>query len=101
MNNHFDNRRPPKLEDKAHAEAIRHFAEHLEPFPASHEAIDRLDLDIVTHVPHGQYQTRMLVAAARLKSPSAHRFLGDRIRLPSEAMLVQTLRPVLVQSRSV
>jgi hypothetical protein len=34
------------MEDKAHTEAIRHFAEHLKQFPASHEAIDRLELGI-------------------------------------------------------
>ena len=45
MNNPFEHRRPPELEDKAHAEAVRHFAEHLKQFPASREAVERLERD--------------------------------------------------------
>jgi hypothetical protein len=33
------------LEDKSHAEAVRHFAEHLKQFPASREAVERLERD--------------------------------------------------------
>jgi hypothetical protein len=33
MSNPFEHRRPTELEDKAHAEAVRHFAEHLKQFP--------------------------------------------------------------------
>ena len=29
MSNPFEHRRPTELEDKAHAEAVRHFADHL------------------------------------------------------------------------
>jgi hypothetical protein len=45
MNNPFEHRRPTELEDKAHAEAVRHFAEHLKQFPASREAVERLERD--------------------------------------------------------
>ena len=45
MSNPFDHRRPTELEDKAHAEAVRHFAEHLNQFPASREAVERLERD--------------------------------------------------------
>ena len=46
MSNQFEHRRPTELEDKAHAEAVRHFAEHLKQFPASREAVERLERDI-------------------------------------------------------
>jgi hypothetical protein len=46
MSTRFDDRRPTELEDKAHAEAVRHFAEQLRQFPASRSAIDRLERDI-------------------------------------------------------
>ena len=46
MSNPFEHRRPTELEDKAHAEAVRHFAEHLKQFPASREAVDRLERDL-------------------------------------------------------
>jgi hypothetical protein len=46
MNNPFEHRRPTELEDKAHAEAVRHFAEHLKQFPASREAVERLERDV-------------------------------------------------------
>ena len=45
MSNPFEHRRPTELEDKAHAEAVRHFAEHLKQFPASREAVERLERD--------------------------------------------------------
>jgi len=43
MSNPFEHRRPTALEDKAHAEAVRHFAEQLKQFPASREAVERLE----------------------------------------------------------
>jgi len=46
MSTRFDDRRPTEPEDKAHAEAVRHFAEQLTQFPASRSAIDRLERDI-------------------------------------------------------
>jgi len=46
MSNPFEHRRPTELEDKAHAEAVRHFAEHLKQFPASREAVERLERDV-------------------------------------------------------
>ena len=46
MSNLFEHRRPTELEDKAHAEAVRHFSEHLKQFPASREAVDRLERDL-------------------------------------------------------
>ena len=45
MTNPFEHRRPTELEDKAHAEAVRHFSEHLKQFPASREAVERLERD--------------------------------------------------------
>jgi hypothetical protein len=45
MSNPFEHRRPTELEDKAHAEAVRHFADHLKQFPASREAVERLERD--------------------------------------------------------
>ena len=45
MNNPFEHRRPTELEDNAHAEAVRHFAEHLKQFPASRETVERLERD--------------------------------------------------------
>ena len=46
MSNPFDHRRPTELEDKAHAEAVRHFADHLKQFPTSREAVERLERDV-------------------------------------------------------
>jgi len=46
MSNPFEHRRPTELEDKAHAEAVRHFAGHLKQFPASREAVERLERDV-------------------------------------------------------
>jgi len=46
MSNQFEHRRPTELEDKAHAEAVRHFAEHLKQFPVSREAVERLERDV-------------------------------------------------------
>ena len=45
MSNPFEHRRPTELEDKAHAEAVRHFSEHLKQFPASRTAVERLERD--------------------------------------------------------
>jgi hypothetical protein len=45
MNNPFEHRRPTELEDKAHAEAVRHFADHLKQFPASRVVVERLERD--------------------------------------------------------
>jgi hypothetical protein len=46
MSNPFEHRRPTELEDKSYAEAARHFAEHLKQFPASREAVERLERDV-------------------------------------------------------
>jgi hypothetical protein len=45
MNNPFEHRRPTELEDKAHAEAVRHFADHLKQFPASRVVVERQERD--------------------------------------------------------
>jgi len=45
MSNPFEHCRPTELEDKVHAEAARHFAEHLKQFPASREVVERLERD--------------------------------------------------------
>ena len=41
--NTFNDRRPSDIEEKAHAEATRHFAEHLRQFPASQDALKQLE----------------------------------------------------------
>lgn len=41
--NTFNDRRPSDIEEKAHAEAMRHFAEHLRQFPASQDAVKQLE----------------------------------------------------------
>jgi hypothetical protein len=46
MSHPFDHRRPTELEDRAYAEAVQHFAEPLKQFPASRDAIDRLERDV-------------------------------------------------------
>jgi hypothetical protein len=38
--------RPTEIEDQAHGEAVRHFAEQLKQFPASRDAVKRLERDI-------------------------------------------------------
>jgi hypothetical protein len=38
--------RPTEIEDQAHAEAVRYFAEQLKQFPASRDAVKRLERDI-------------------------------------------------------
>jgi hypothetical protein len=38
--------RPTEIEDQAHGEAVQHFAEQLKQFPASRDAIKRLERDI-------------------------------------------------------
>ncbi len=47
MSHPFAHRRPTALEDKAHAETVRQFSEHLKQFPASREIVDRLERDVV------------------------------------------------------
>ena len=39
IDNPFNNRRPTAIEDQAHVEAVRHFAEHFKQFPVSRDAI--------------------------------------------------------------
>lgn len=41
--NTFNDHRPSDIEEKAHAEAMRHFAEHLQQFPASQAAVKQLE----------------------------------------------------------
>jgi hypothetical protein len=41
--NTFNDRRPSDIEEKAHAETMRHFAEHLQQFPASQDAVKQLE----------------------------------------------------------
>jgi len=41
--NTFNDRRPSDIEEKAHAETMRHFAEHLQQFPASQAAVKQLE----------------------------------------------------------
>ena len=45
MSHPFEHRRPTELEDRAYAEAVRHFAEPLQQFPASRDAVARLERD--------------------------------------------------------
>jgi hypothetical protein len=44
--NLFNDRRPSDIEEKAHAEAMRHFAEHLQQFPASQDAVAQLERNL-------------------------------------------------------
>ena len=47
MSNHpFQNRQPTKQEDMAYAEARQHFAMHLDQYPASLEAVKRLEKNL-------------------------------------------------------
>ena len=41
--NTFNDRRPSDIDEKAHAETMRHFAEHLRQFPASQDAVKQLE----------------------------------------------------------
>ena len=42
----FNNRRPTEMEDEAHVEAVRHFAEPLKQFPTSRDAVKHLERDV-------------------------------------------------------
>lgn len=46
MSHPFEHRRPTELEDRAYAEAVRHFAEPLKQFPANRDAVARLERDV-------------------------------------------------------
>lgn len=46
MSSRHDDHRPTELEDKAHAEALRHFAEQLKLFPICREAVERLERNL-------------------------------------------------------
>ena len=46
MSNRFDDRRPTAQEEQAYTDARQHFAEHLKQFPASREAVARLERDV-------------------------------------------------------
>jgi hypothetical protein len=46
MSSYSFNRRPTEIEDQAHVEAVQHFAEQLKQFPASRDAVKRLERDI-------------------------------------------------------
>ena len=61
MNNHpFANRRPTPLEDRAYAEARQHFAEHLNQYPTSQDAVKNLERNLAS--------TALAVSAAAAKS---------------------------------
>lgn len=46
MSSRLDDHRLTELEDKAHAEAVRHFAEQLDSFLISREAVERLERNL-------------------------------------------------------
>src|SRR5437868_2391055 len=46
MSSYSFNRPPTEIEDRAHGEAVQHFAEQLKQFPASRDAVKRLERDI-------------------------------------------------------
>ena len=46
MSSHSFNQRPTAIEDQAHAEAVRRFADQLKQFPASRDLVKRLERDI-------------------------------------------------------
>ena len=47
----FNNRRPSVLEEQAYAETRRHFAGHLNQFPASREAVEQLERTATKSIP--------------------------------------------------
>lgn len=46
MSSRSDDRRQTELENQAHAEAVRHFAEQLKLFPVSREAVERVERNL-------------------------------------------------------
>src|SRR3990170_4641369 len=67
--NPFNNRRPTETEDKAHVEAVRHFAEHLKQFPASR--------DVVKHLERDAAKTALAVLAVAQRAPLGSPILTD------------------------
>ena len=67
--NPFNNQRPTEIEDKAHVEAVRHFADHLKQFPASRDAIKHLERDVA--------KTALDVLAASQRPPQGNPLLAD------------------------
>jgi hypothetical protein len=59
--NPFNSRCPTETEDKAHVEAVRHFAEHLKQFPASR--------DTVKHLEREAAKTALAVLAVAQRAP--------------------------------
>jgi len=57
----FNNRRPTEMEDEAHVEAVRHFAEPLKQFPTSRDAVKHLERDVA--------KTALAVLAASQRPP--------------------------------
>jgi hypothetical protein len=67
--NPFNYRRPTEIEDKAHVEAVRHFAEQFKQFPASREA--------VTYLERYTAKTVLDVLAASQRAPQENPILSD------------------------
>ncbi|HYT61103.1 MAG TPA: hypothetical protein VEL06_13090, partial [Haliangiales bacterium] len=67
--NLFDNRRPTEIEDQAHVEAVRHFAEPLKQFPTSRDAVKHLERDVA--------KTALAILAASQRPPQGNPLLTD------------------------
>jgi len=65
--NPFNNRRPTEIEDQAHVEAVRHFAEPLKQFPTSRDAVKHLERDVA--------KTALAVLAASQRPPQGNPLL--------------------------
>ncbi|PYJ63904.1 MAG: hypothetical protein DME24_00470 [Verrucomicrobia bacterium] len=67
--NPFNNRRPTEIEDQAHVETVRHFAEPLKQFPTSRDAVKHLERDVA--------KTALDVLAASQRPPQGNPLLAD------------------------
>jgi hypothetical protein len=67
--NPLNNRRPTEIEDKAHVEAVRRFADHLQQFPASRDTVNHLERDAA--------KTALAVVAASQKPPQENPITTD------------------------
>ena len=69
MSSHSFNRRPTEIEDQAHADATHHFADQLKQFPASRDAVKRLERDIA--------KIALAILSASRRPPEANPIVTD------------------------
>src|SRR5665213_2904827 len=69
MSSYSFNRRPSEIEDQAHTEATHHFADQLKQFPASRDAVKRLERDIA--------KTALAILAASRRPKEANPIVTD------------------------